>query len=365
MKSVLFRLSLLVALAAVLISGCAPAAAEPVTVEVTRVVEVEAAPVEVVVTATPAPVVEEMFRVAIVMPSSITDMAFSQSMYEGLLAIQAEMGGPEKMEIAYSEGMFKVPDAAAAIRDYASQGYNLVLAHGSQYGTSLAQIAPDFPETAFAWGTSLDTFQAQGITNVFAYQAEAQEGGYVLGTLAANMSASGVLGVSGPVEAGDAKLFVDGFKTGASIAKPEVKVNISYTGSFSDVSLMAAAAETHIAAGADMLTGSSQSVVGAVGVAKEKGAKWFGAQWDQTNLAPDTVAASMVYDWTGVIEDMITSVKAGVMGGKAYTLTFKNEGLVIAYNAGVEIPAEAKAAADAAIQGIMDGTIDPLSGPKQ
>ena len=39
MKSVLFRLSLLVVLAAVLVSGCAPAAAEPVTVEVTRVVE--------------------------------------------------------------------------------------------------------------------------------------------------------------------------------------------------------------------------------------------------------------------------------------------------------------------------------------
>jgi basic membrane lipoprotein Med (substrate-binding protein (PBP1-ABC) superfamily) len=90
---------------------------------------------------------------------------------------------------------------------------------------------------------------------VHAYQAESQEGGFVLGVIAALMSESGVLGIAGPVEAGDAKLFVDGFAEGAKYARPDIKVNISYTGSFSDVSLMAAAANTHISAGADMLTG--------------------------------------------------------------------------------------------------------------
>lgn len=358
----------LAAVAALLLAACAPAAtptaapaptAEPQVIEVTRIVE--GTPEVQVVTATPEPTLPaEKFRVAIVMPSSTTDMAFSQSMYEGLLKVQAEMGGDAAMEIAYSEGMFKVPDAAAALRDYASQGYDLVIAHGSQYGTSLAQIAPDFPETSFAWGTSLDTFQAQGITNVFAYQAEAQQGGYVLGTIAALMSKSGVIGISGPVEAGDAKLYVDGFKFGAETAKPGIKVNVTYTGSFSDVSLMSAAAETHVAAGADMLTGSSQSVVGAIGVAKEKGAFWFGTQWDQTFLAPDSVVASQVYDWTSIIKDMIASHQAGVMGGKSYTLTFKNAGLVIAYNDKIEVPAEAKAAADAAIAGINDGSVKPL-----
>jgi basic membrane protein A len=294
------------------------------------------------------------------MPSTINDAAFSQSMYEGLLAIQKDMGGSGQMEIAYSENMFNVPDAAAAVRDYATQGFDLVIAHGSQYGTSLQQIAPDFPETSFAWGTSLDTFQADGINNVFAYQAEAQEGGYVLGVVAALMSETGVLGVSGPVEAGDAKLYVDGFVTGAQATKPDAQVNVTYTGSFSDVSLMAAAAETHIAAGADMLTGSSQSVVGAIGIAKDQNAFWFGTQWDQTSLAPTAVVASQVYDWTGILQDMISSRQSGVLGNKSYTLTFKNEGLVIQYNDAIEVPEDVKAAADAAIQGIMNGEINPL-----
>lgn len=334
MKSKFSSVVLLIALVAMLVAGCAPKPAA--TQEASSV-----------------------FKVAIVMPSSITDMAFSQSMYEGLKKVQAEMGGESAMEIAYSENMFKVPDAAAAIRDYASKGYNLVIAHGSQYGTSLQQIAPDFPKTAFAWGTSLDTFQADGITNVFAYQAEAQQGGYVLGTIAALMSKSGVIGETGPVDAGDAKLYIEGFQKGVLATKPDAQVSITYTGSFSDVSLMATAAETHIAAGADMLTGSSQSVVGAIGVCKDKGAFWFGTQWDQTSLAPEAVIASQVYDWTGIIKDMIASVKAGVMGGKGYTLTFKNGGLVIAYNPAIEVPAEVKAAADAAIAAINDGTIVP------
>jgi basic membrane lipoprotein Med (substrate-binding protein (PBP1-ABC) superfamily) len=276
-----------------------------------------------------------------------------------LKSVQTDMGGPTKMEIAYSENMFNVPDAAAAIRDYATKGYDLVIAHGSQYGTSLQQIAPDFPDTSFAWGTSLDTFQEDGINNVFAYQANAEQGGYVLGTVAALMSKSGVIGICGPVEAGDAKLYVDGFKAGALAAKPGTKVNVTYTGSFSDVSLMAAAAETQIQAGADMLTGSSQSVVGAIGVAKDKKAYWFGTQWDQTSLAPTTVVASQVYDWTAIIKDMIASREAGVLGNKGYTLTFKNKGLVIKYNDAITVPADVKTAADAAMQGIIDGKITP------
>jgi basic membrane protein A len=373
MKKNIFRIIVLLAVMAMIVS-CAPATPQVVvqTAVVTSVVQqtvvaqqtvvvtqMVAAPTVVPATAVPA----KVFRVAAIFPSPVTDGAFSQSMYEGLKAIQTEMGGPSKMEIAYSENMFNVPDAAAAVRDYATKGYDLVIAHGSQYGTSLQQIAPDFPNTSFAWGTSLDTFQEDGINNIFAYQAQAEEGGYVQGVLAAMMSKSGVLGEAGPIEAGDAKLYVDGFKAGALATKPAVKVNVTYTGSFSDVSLMAAAAETHIQAGADILTGSSQSVVGAIGVCKTKNALWFGTQWDQTSLAPTVVVASQVYDWTSVIRDMITSRNSGVLGNKAYTLTFKNKGLVIKYNSAITVPADAKAAADAAIKGIMDGTIDPLKGP--
>lgn len=306
------------------------------------------------------PAVEEMaepFKVAIIMPSSTTDLAFSQSMFDALSAVQAEMGGEEAMKIVYSENMFVVDDAAAAIRDYATEGYDLVIAHGSQYGSSLQEIAPDFPETAFAWGTTLNTFADEGITNVFAYEANSQEGGYVNGVIAASLTESGVIGVVGPIEAGDAALYVKGFQAGVAATNPDVTVNVNWIGSFSDVALASEAANTHVSAGADVLTGTAQMVVGAIGVAEENGALWFGTQASQTSLATDIVVANQVYNWTVVLDEIIALIQDGTYGGTAYTITLENGGLVMDYNSDYALPDDVKAAADAAVQGIIDGSI--------
>ena len=294
-------------------------------------------------------------RIAIVMPSATTDLAWSQSLFDALKTIQAEHGGEATVEIAFSEGMFNVTDAAAALRDYAADGYNLVIAHGTQYGSSLFEIAPDFPETSFAYGTAVETGMGDGIENVFAYEARAEQGGYVNGVLAASLSESGVIGVVGPVEAGDAKLYIDGFVAGATAANPDVVVNISYTGSFGDTALAAEAANVHIDAGADVLTGSAQQVVGAVGVAAEAGVPWLGTQSDQSPLAPEIVVASQLYDWVPTLMDMIQKHQAGEMGGVSYKLTLENGGLIMQYADGVD--ADAVAAAEEAKSAIADGDI--------
>jgi basic membrane lipoprotein Med (substrate-binding protein (PBP1-ABC) superfamily) len=283
----------------------------------------------------------EVFRVAVVMPSAINDLAFSQSMYDALSAIQAERGA-DKFEFVYSEGMFVVDDAAAAIRDYASEGYNLVIAHGSQYGSSLQEIAPDFPETSFAWGTTVDTF---GLPNIFAYEARAEEGGYVMGVMAAMLSESGVVGVVGPIETGDAKLYVDGFAAGVAATDSAAQVNTNWIGSFSDVALASEAAQT---------------VVGAIGVAEENGVLWFGTQSSQSSLAPSIVVANQVYRWEVVLKEMITLIEAQTYGGQSFLITLENGGLEVEFNSAYALPADVKSAAQAAIDGIVDGSIKAL-----
>jgi len=332
-KSLLVVLSALLAVT-LLVSACAPAAPA----------------------ATAAPVVEaKPIRVAVIMPSATTDMAFSQSMYAALLSVQKDMGGESKMEIKYSENMFKVPDAAAALRDYATQGFDVVIAHGSQYGSSVEEVAKDFPKTTFAWGTDVNTF---GQPNIYAYTAAAQEGGFVNGVLAAKLTTSKQIGVTGPIEVGDAKTYIDGFVQGVASVDPSIKVNKTWTGSFSDVALMTEAAKTHISAGADILTGSSQSVVGSIGAAKENGkVLWFGTQSDQAPLSTSLVVASQVYDWTAMVKEIIASRATGTLGGKTYTLQLKNDGLKIAFNPGYSLAADIKAAGDKAIADIKSGAI--------
>jgi len=347
MKKFSLFLALVLSLSLIL-SACGPAPTEAPVTEAPP--EAEATEAEEPTAEPPA----EPFRVAVVMPSAINDLAFSQSMYDALLRVQVDMGGPEAFEIVYSENMFVVDDAAAAIRDYASQGFDLVIGHGSQYGSSIQEIAPDFPETSFAWGTTVDTF---GEPNIFAYEAASQEGGYVNGVIAATLSTSKTIGVIGPIETGDAKLYVDGFKAGVLATDPTFTVSVTYTGSFSDTALASEAATTHIAAGADVLTGTAQMVVGAIGKAEENDVLWFGTQSNQTSLAPTVVVASQVYHWEVVLTEMIELIQDGTMGGQSFVIDLENGGEVIEFNPDFALSAEAQALADETIAGIIDGSI--------
>ncbi len=148
--------------------------------------------------------------------------------------------------------------------------------------------------------------------------------------MAGMLSKSQVIGVIGPIDVGDAQLYVDGFKAGVLAQDPKATVHVSFTGSFSDVSLMASAAKAYVADGADVLTGSSQSVVGAIGIAKADKVAWFGTQWNQASLAPSQVVSSQVYNWVPVLEQILTGIRAGKLGGATYTISLGNNGEKIA-----------------------------------
>lgn len=307
-------------------------------------------------TASPSAPPEETkpFRVALLTPSAVNDMAFSQSMYDAVIRIQEDMGGPEKMTFVYSQGMFVITDVAVAIQTYASQGYDLIIAHGSQYGETIKEIAPKFPETSFAWGTTAETFD---LPNVFAYHAASEQGGYVNGVLAASLTSSKKIGVIGPIEVGDAKLYVDGFKAGVTATDPEIQVDVNYIGSFSDVVLASETASKFIASGADVLTGTAQMVVGPIGKADNSNALWFGTQSNQTSLAPRIVVANQVYHWEVVLREIVSHIQAGTLGGKSFIIDLANGGLVIEHNPEYALPAAIKSLGANTVQGISNGTI--------
>jgi basic membrane lipoprotein Med (substrate-binding protein (PBP1-ABC) superfamily) len=289
-------------------------------------------------------------RIGIVAPSASNDLAFTQSIIDSV----ERVGEGRDIEVATTDGTFIVEDAAAAIRGYADDGFDLVIAHGSQYGGPLEEIAPDFPDTSFAWGTAADTF---GLDNVYAYSVAADQGGYVNGIIAAQLTESNVLGVVGPIEVGDAALYVNGFVAGVAAQNPDATVNVNYIESFSDVALASEAANAHVSNGADVLTGTAQMVVGATGVATENEIPWFGTQSDQADLAPDQTVASQVYHWEVVLNEVLDKVAAGTLGGESFTLTFENGGLEMAYNDGFELDAEIRASADTAVEGFTNGEL--------
>jgi basic membrane lipoprotein Med (substrate-binding protein (PBP1-ABC) superfamily) len=301
------------------------------------------------------------FRVAAVAPSATNDLAFSQSMYDALTLIQEEMG-EDNFQFTFQDGTFIVDDAAVALREWAASGeYDLVIAHGSQYGAILEELAPEFPEIAFAWGTDQNTF---GLDNVFAYTAAAQEGGYINGAIAAQLTSAGNIGVVGPIEVGDAKLYVDGFVAGVTATDPAVEVNVTYIQSFSDVPLATEAAQAFIANGADILTGTAQMVVGPIAVAKDADSEvlWFGTQSSQAELAGEIGVTFQVYRWDVVLADIIASIQGGTLGGQAYIINLENGGLEIVisevrYPEGSDERAEIEVLVEELKAGIISGDI--------
>jgi basic membrane protein A len=298
---------------------------------------------------------DDVFRVAAVAPSAENDLAFSQSMFDALTMIDEAMG--DAFEFTFQEGTFVVDDAAAALRDWASSGeYDLVVAHGSQFGSVVEELASEFPEVSFAWGTDVNTF---GLPNVYAYSPAAEQGGYINGALAAMLSEAGNIGVIGPIEVGDAKLYVDGFTAGALSVNPDIAVNVTYIQSFSDVPLATEAAAAFVANGADVLTGTAQMVVGPIAIATENGLYWFGTQSSQAELAAESGVLFQVYRFDVVLEEIIASVKEGVLGGTSFTLTLENGGLDMQPGAMLdeETAAMVQETVDTLSEGIISGEI--------
>ncbi len=297
----------------------------------------------------------ETLQVGLVAPSASNDLAWTQAMVDSLNRVAEG----RSLDIDVTDGTFVVEDAAAAIRGYADKGYDLVIAHGTQFGGPLQEIADDFPDVSFAIGTSSDFF---GKANIFAYSVDASQGGYVNGVMAAQLTSSGNIGVIGPVPAGDAKLYIDGFVAGVAAQSPDVDVNVNYIDSFSDVLLASEAAKALVGNGADVLTGSAQMVVGATGVAVEEGVPWFGTQSNQTDLGADVVVASVVYHWEGLINEMLDQIEGGTLGGEAKSISVATGGLELEFNDAFALDDAIKQSAVETIAGIGDGSIEvPVS----
>jgi basic membrane lipoprotein Med (substrate-binding protein (PBP1-ABC) superfamily) len=297
----------------------------------------------------------DTMQVGLVAPSASNDLAWTQAMVDSLNRVADD----RDIEISVTDGTFVVEDAAAAIRGYAEEGFDLVIAHGTQFGGPLQEIADDFPDVSFAIGTSSDFF---GKDNIYAYSVDAGEGGYVNGVMAAQLTESNNIGVVGPVPAGDAKLYIDGFVAGVAAQNPDVEVNVNYIDSFSDVLLASEAAKALVGNGADVLTGSAQMVVGATGVAVEEGVPWFGSQSNQSGLGEDVVVASVVYHWEGLLNDVLDSIEAGSLGGEALSISVGDGGLELEFNDSYDLDPEVKASAEATIAGIGDSSIEVPAG---
>jgi basic membrane protein A len=272
-------------------------------------------------------------------------------MHDGIIDAQKQL--PGRIEYSYSEKMLPV-DAGSAARQYVAQGFNIIIGHGAQYKNMVLEMAEEFPNVTFAFGTSAEI----GPKNVFTYMPESEETGYLNGVIAGLSSRSNTIGYVGPVDGGDAARYGRGYVLGIQSVNPAAKIMVAHTGSFSDFVKAGEVAHTQIRANADILSGASQQAIGAlraVGDAQyaSRHLWWVGqdlAQFGTPEGKAKCIAASS-YNYAAVIVGLVQKSDSGIRGGQCIPMNFNNGGFVFQYNPDLSnmAPANIKAKVDEAL----------------
>jgi len=244
-------------------------------------------------------------KAAILLPGSINDQSWNALGYSILLSLK-----PHGFTTAYTENVADA-DEAEALRDYANQGYTIVMGHSGRFVSAMEQVATDFPKTQFI-AVSGNEGKAPNVMSIDWNNAQF---GCQIGVLAARMSKTHkVAGVYGLQGVPNITAQAGGFRICAT--KAGAQVSILYIKDMEDAAEAKEAALSLIAAGADVITGKLNAAeAGLVQAAKEKKVYVTGRGFDQTKIAPDLVLTNILEDWPGMFGSTADQVKGGKLFG--------------------------------------------------
>ena len=241
----------------------------------------------------------DKLKIALVTDALFSDGGWGATAYNAAKLLETKYGH----EVAYAESI-AIPDIEATLRQYSQDGYDLIIAHGFQWGDPAVKVGKDYPNTKIVVFTG--TVSSDNVASIFPMQ---QEGTFLLGALAAMMTKTGTISYVGGDQYPNIINIFEGYKQGAKYIDPDVKVIGTYLGDFDNPAKGKEAGLAQINNGADFLFHvADTSGHGVIQAAKERNVYAFGAVADQSGLAPDTVLTSFVLDIDKAFEQSLLMV---------------------------------------------------------
>ncbi|HEX9118616.1 MAG TPA: BMP family protein [Anaerolineae bacterium] len=338
----------------VLSTGCAapaapaPAAQQPAAAQPTAAAQAPAAK--------PA----GKFKMGLLSPGSVNDQGWNSIAYSALKRVESELGA----EVSYVELKQDPASYEKAFRDYASQGYQMILGHGNEFQDAALAVSKDYPSTQFFISSSR---VHQG--NVTGLNTASDQTFYLMGVLSAKMCKAA--GLIGGMEIPPISEALTGFINGAKSVDPNFKVYKTYTGNFDDAAAAKEAALGMIAQGADCIVPDADVAgQGAYQAVVEKGPNiWtFGAFTAATKSAPGQVLANYTSDYGQGIVNIAKQVKDGSFKpGKNIEFGVSNADVMkFDYDATSKrpVPQDVKDAVEAAKKALSAGQVNSLAPVK-
>jgi basic membrane protein A len=288
-------------------------------------------------------------KVALVMPGSIADQGYNAAAYAGLMAIEENIGA----EVAYTE-MVPIAEYEETFRNYAAEGYDIVIGHGFEFGDPIEVVAPEFPDTKF--------LVVNGVVagdNYASLLHQNQETAYVCGYIAARMSETGKLAAIGGFAYPVIVQQLEAYRLGAESVDPNIEVTIAYLDTWDDIALGKEAALAQISAGADCIFHVADAAgIGVIQACDEQGVRAIGFAYDQNELAPDTVITSTIIDYARMMTQAVTEIQEGTFEFGTVHLYGLDTGVIRVADYHGLVPDDIAAGAEEVTQKIIDGEIE-------
>jgi simple sugar transport system substrate-binding protein len=299
---------------------------------------------------------EAVERVAVLLPASQTDQGWNQQAADSMSQVLDQRGGFE-FEIAENLGY---GDITPVLLDLADRDFDLLICHASGYQT----ICPEFAQDSGVRVAIVENPAA--VSDVVAdVETQAQEVAYLAGVLAANMSQTGTVGVVVSGEPPTWNFMTVGFAEGIKATNPAVEVLYGVIGeaAYEDAAGAKRTTETQLAAGADIIFGMGDGAsFGMLQAIEEHNAAGGSQAWfidvigDKSADYSDVLLSSVLFDYSGLYNQLIDEIEAGNFGSKIYTMDVASGGVRL-LDLPAAVPADVVQAVETAQADILSGAI--------
>lgn len=294
-------------------------------------------------------------RVALLHPGRENDGGWNELAVTALKRLQDRMGATIRHTYAPNKSTYK-----SDLRDYAAQGYTLVVGHGSEFVKSAREVAPGFPGTAF-----LVTGSADAGDGVATLDFRLWEATYICGVLAAHLAPDGPAGLIGGQDFVTVRKTMDAFANGARSVRPDYPTFAQYVGSWDDVARAEQTARAQIETRKVKIIfqNTDAAARGIFSAAAESGVLVFGCNSDQNALSPRIIPASAVIHMERGFELVLADIRRGQFAPKVYVCDLKSGVIDVELNPAFKDrwPVGAIEAGKLARGAIIEGTLDVLA----
>lgn len=227
-------------------------------------------------------------RVALLINGTLGDKSFHDSANNGMKLIADDLHCKTKVvEVGYDDSKWE-----PALRDLCDEKYDVIFCGTWQMQALVSKVVKDYPnQRIIVYDTAMDYgSDSTGLfKNIYSMEYKQNEGSFLAGILAAEMTKSKTIGFVGGMDNTVILDFLVGFIQGAKTISPDIKIISSFVGNFSDSAKAKELALTQYQMGADIIfVCASNAGEGALQAAKEKNKFIIGVDSDQAMLYKQT-----------------------------------------------------------------------------